>query len=244
MQGIILAAGKGKRMRPLTYSIPKPLLPVGGHPVLDYVIRNMESCKSIDSLTIGVSYFSELIRNHLSHKKSRLSPIKTVNTFGWETGGDLKSIIHHLDLDSTIIVGYGDNITEIDLGHMLDFHKSQGRPATLALFEVPKKDAPRFGLAQVDGTEITEFFEKPEGEPPSLLANAGYYILEPEAFNRLTFDKKKIEETLFPQLVSSGEMSAYVWKPPIWMDIGDYESYRLANKMIEEGALQSLPNEE
>ena len=240
MKGIILAAGKGTRLRPLTYGIPKPLLPVGGTPVIEYVIENFVGCDHIRELVVGVSYAKDRIGEYLSHRKHGFDKIELVTTFGWETGGDLKCILHEKDITERIAVAYGDNITNIDMNDMLKFHKKEGALATVALFEVPEEDVSRFGIATVDGNRISNFVEKPEKDVGSRLANAGYYIIEPEAFEMLSFDKKKVEETLFPKLAKEGKLAGYVWTPKHWLDIGTYASYKKANQMTEEGLIAPL----
>ena len=240
MKGIILAAGKGTRLRPLTYAIPKPLLPVGGIPVVEYVMENFVGCDHITELIIGVAYARERVEEYVKHSKHGFSKVELVTTFGWETGGDLKCILHGNDINERIAVAYGDNITNIDLNNMLAFHKKEGALATVALFEVPEEDVSRFGIARMNENKIEEFVEKPEKDVGSRLANAGYYIIEPEAFEKLSFDKKKVEETLFPTLAKEGKLAGYIWKPKHWLDIGTYAAYKKANRMTEEGLIAPL----
>ncbi|MEK6982255.1 MAG: nucleotidyltransferase family protein [Candidatus Micrarchaeota archaeon] len=233
MIGIILAAGRGTRLRPLTYAIPKPLLPVGGKPVLEYAIENLKACKEIKKIYVAVSHSRELIENYLQHVDYGIE-IETVHTLGWETGGDLKTIITSKEITDNVIVAYGDIVSKIDVNEMLNFHKKQNKPATVALFAVPKEDVYRFGIAEVQNNLVKRFVEKPKLEDaPSNLANAGYYILEKSAYSKLVMEKKKVEETLFPELAPSGNLAGYVCKPDYWLDIGTIESYRKANRMIE-----------
>jgi len=240
MKGIILAAGRGTRLRPLTYAIPKPLLPVGGIPVLDYVMDNFVGCDHINELIIGVAYAQERIEAYMNHSKHGFSKLELITTFGWETGGDLKCILHGKDINERIAVAYGDNITNIDLNDMLAFHKKEGALATVALFEVPQNDVSRFGIAQMEGNKVARFVEKPTEAIGSRFANAGYYIIEPEAFEQLSFEKKKVEETLFPALAKQGKLAGYIWEPKHWLDIGTYAAYKKANKMTEDGLIAPL----
>ena len=233
MKAVILAGGRGTRLRPLTYAIPKPLLPVGGKPVVDYVIDNLKTCSEIDMAYVGVFHQREVIEKYFRHVEYEL-PIETINTLCWETGGDLKCILNEKGINETVIVAYGDNITKMDIGRMLDFHKEEGRLATVALFTVPEEDVGRFGISEMDGTLIQRFVEKPKkGEISSNLANAGYYILEPEAFKLLGFTKDKVERTLFPRLVEMKQLTGYVVDLPYWLDIGTIDAYRRANKLME-----------
>lgn len=263
MKAIILAAGKGTRLRPLTYGIPKPLLPVKGNPVLNWVIGNLEPCKQIEEIVIAVSGgtgkdFEERILSH-SHgicmdfyiKNMKLSmPVKTITTPQRETGGDLKYIIDELEIkDGKILVAYGDNITKIDISAMLDYHDkcrdALGTTATIALFEVPKKDVSRFGIAEIRKLRgfdvITEFQEKPK-KTSSRLANAGYYILEIKHISRiLKRENEKMERSIFPVLAKKSRLAAFVTKLPFWIDIGNLQSYEEANKMAYEGLIIPPP---
>jgi mannose-1-phosphate guanylyltransferase len=233
MIGIILAAGKGTRLRPLTYAIPKPLLPVGGRPVIDYAIENLCACKEITKIYIAVSHGKETIENYIKNMNFGVE-IETVTTLGWETGGDLKTVINERKIGVPVIVAYGDIVSRINIPDMLSFHKKQNKLATVALFEVPDEDVNRFGIAEMNGNSVKRFIEKPPLEQaPSNLANAGYYILEKGAYIQLPFDKKKVEETLFPKLAENGDLAGYICKPDYWLDIGTIESYRKANRLVE-----------
>lgn len=233
MIGIILAAGKGTRLRPLTYAIPKPLLPVGGRPVIDYAIENLCACKEVKKIFIAVSHGRETIENYIKNMDYGVE-IETVTTLGWETGGDLKTVINERKIDDRIIVAYGDIVSRIDTSEMLIFHKKQNKLATVALFEVPDEDVNRFGIAEMNGNSVKQFIEKPPLEKaPSNLANAGYYILEKGAYLQLPFEKKKVEEGLFPKLAINGDLAGYICKPEYWLDIGTIESYRKANRLVE-----------
>lgn len=233
MIGIILAAGKGTRLQPLTYAIPKPLLPVGGRPVIDYVIDNLKTCKEIEKIYIAVSHMRDALQHYFEHVDYGLK-IELVRTLGWETGGDLKTVVMDKKIDETVFVAYGDNITKLDVTEMYNFHKKTGKFGTVALFEVPWEDVPRFGVAEMKGNFIKNFVEKPMlKEAKSNKANAGYYFLESAALKQLELRKTKVEQSLFPQLIRQNELAGYICKLPYWLDIGTIESYRKANKMME-----------
>lgn len=233
MKAIILAGGQGTRLRPLTYAIPKPLLPVGGKPVIEYVIENLKTCENLEEIYIGVSHKKEVIETYFHHVDYGI-PIETVNTMCWETGGDLKSIINEKDICEPVIIAYGDNITKINVNEFLQFHRREARLGSVALFQVPARDVSRFGIAEMNGNIVKNFIEKPKKEnAPSNLANVGYYILEPKALSRLSFEKKKVEDILFPSLAKDNQLSGYVINLPYWLDIGTIQSYRKANKLIE-----------
>jgi mannose-1-phosphate guanylyltransferase len=268
MKAIILAAGKGTRLRPLTYGIPKPLLPVNGRPVIDWVIRNVLTCDDVDEIfvaipgTIGTDFHERVLSHthgicvdsYLKNLDYRL-PIRTVPTPQRETAGDLLHVLMENDLKKgTILVAYGDNLTHVNLKPMLNYHrrmkKKLGISATVLLFEVPEKDVDRFGIAKIKDVGgfklIDKFIEKPGiKDAPSRLANAGYYIFDIEdILDLFPKEKVKMEQSIFPILASRNKLAAFVCKLPFWIDIGTIEAYEEANKMAHESLIipPPLPN--
>lgn len=256
MKGIILAAGKGTRLYPITYGIPKPLLPVKGVPIIDWVIRNVLTCNEIDEIFVAIpgttgGEFHDRVLSHAhgicvdSYLKNLDygCKIKTVPTPQRETAGDLRYILEETGhKKGTIVVAYGDNLTEVSLKEALDYHKkcrsSLGTVGTVVLFEVPKEDVSRFGIAEIKNTggfELVEsFIEKPV-HSESRLANAGYYFLElDEIYSMLSKEREKVEYSLFPVLASEGRLAGFVSKVPFWIDIGTIEAYKEANKMAHD----------
>ncbi|MBI4019248.1 MAG: nucleotidyltransferase family protein [Candidatus Aenigmarchaeota archaeon] len=265
MKAIILAAGKGTRLRPLTYGIPKPLIPVHGVPVLNWVVTNISKCPGIDEILLGIADGSEeedideknvaeshakSIENYVKHIKEFAGLIKTIKTPQRETGGDLKHIIEKTHLQGQkIIVAYGDNITDIDIAGMLKYHdacrKKLGISATVALFDVPKEDISRFGIAEIEkaaGCDLVKSFVEKPTSSASKLANAGYYVLElSDVYDILPRGKEKVERSVFPALVKTKKLAAFVTKLPFWIDIGDMESYLKAEKTALQGTIIPPP---
>ncbi|MEM3556249.1 MAG: nucleotidyltransferase family protein [Candidatus Micrarchaeia archaeon] len=234
MKAIILAAGKGVRLRPLTYGIPKPLLPVGGKPVIDFVIDNLLTCKEVDSIYVGVSHMQSMISSYLAHTPRNNVNVETVSTLCWETGGDIKLIAVEKEINEPVVVAYGDNVTKMNVDRLVKFHRKMGKSATVALFRVPWKEVHRFGVAKVERNLITKFVEKPEkGKAESNLANIGYYVLEPEVIWNIPTGKVKMESVVFPKLAEEGELAGLVYNLKYWLDIGTIEAYRKANRMME-----------
>ena len=234
MKAIILAAGKGLRLRPLTYGIPKPLLPVGGKPVIDFVIDNLLTCKGIDTIYVGVSHMQNMISSYLAHTPRDHVKIETVSTLCWETAGDIKTIAVEKDINEPVVVAYGDNVTRMNIDRLVKFHNRMRRSVTIALFKVPWDEVGRFGVARMKGNLITQFIEKPDrGKAPSNLANAGYYVIEPEVINQIPTSKVKMEDFVFPKLAEEGELAGLVYDLKYWLDIGTIKAYRKANRMIE-----------
>lgn len=260
MKAIILAAGKGTRLRPLTYGIPKPLLPVRGKPMLDWVIRSVLD-DGVDEIIVAVSGTTgedteERMLSHIhgicidSYLKNMNYPckVRTIPTPQRETAGDIRYILEELNMRSgRIIVVYGDNLTQFDINSMIDYHEKcraeLGTSATVLLFEAPEDQLNRFGIAKIKQSKgfnlVEHFVEKPKLEDaPSKLANGGYYILEIEdVFDLLPRESIKVENSLFPALAKADKLAGFVTKLPYWIDISTIEAYENANKMAHDGLI-------
>ncbi|MDO8339061.1 MAG: sugar phosphate nucleotidyltransferase, partial [Candidatus Burarchaeum sp.] len=148
--------------------------------------------------------------------------------------GDLRSIAIEKNLRGPVMVAYGDNVTNLDAGKLLKFHKKNKARATVALFRVPWVDVSRFGVVKMKQDRIISFVEKPaRAKAPSNLANAGYYVVEHEEISRIPHGKIKVEHSLFPLLAAEGKLFGHIYKPKYWLDIGSMESYRHANRLME-----------
>ncbi len=233
MKAIILAAGLGERLRPLTHGIPKPLLPVAGKPVIDYVLDQILKCKEINEVIVAVSYMADVVTNYLSKTRSGIN-IRTVTVPGFDTGGDLKITFAIANTTEPVLVAYGDEVTDVDVSELVKFHDKNKGLATIALFEVPKKDTDKFGIARLEGDQITEFIEKPKPEEArSNLASIGYYIMEPEAIDMIPLKKIKTEHSAFPELVKQKKLRGLKMSVSMWVDMGTITSYIKANKLAE-----------
>ena len=265
MKAIVLAAGKGTRMRPLTWGIPKPLLPLKGKPMLDWVIRSILSGNNIDEIFVGISGTSgkELHERVLSHTHgicidSYLKhtdygvPITTVTTPQRESAGDIFHILQEYGItDGSLLVAYGDNLTNFDVGDMISYHnecrEKLGTSATVLLFEAPENEVNRFGIADIVKVSkysmIKSFVEKPKiEEAPSRFANGGYYTLEVgDIWNSFPREKIKMEKSIFPMLAKERKLAGYVSNLPFWLDISTTEAYEEASKMAHDGMILAPP---
>jgi len=236
MISIILAAGQGTRMRPLSYFIPKILLPVRGKPVLDYLIDNMRNV-DVSHHYIVASEHVEAIENYL--EKTGKKNISTVRALGWETGGDLSIAFEEIGDSDDAIVMNGDIITDVDMGQLYRFHREHNALVSMALLELnDEEEARRFGQVELDKDfAITEFLEKNQsGIRKSKLVNVGFYIFSKEFISHrseyMMPKKFKLERDLFPRLAHERKLYGMRMDINYWWDVGTMSSYLKAEQFF------------
>ena len=147
MNVLILAAGSGTRIRPISYFLPKILLPVKGVPVLDYVLQNVKDLNP-EKIYIVASENLEIIERFL--EKTGKENVKVVRGLGWETGGDLSLALEQIGDNDDYVVMNGDIVTDINLKDTYDFHKSVNAFVTASVFNMNDEEAKRFGRIKMD----------------------------------------------------------------------------------------------
>lgn len=226
MKAIILVGGQATRLRPLTNTIPKALIELHGRTVLEHVIDLFIRHGVLD-IILSVGYLKEKIIDYFGDGKKfgvRISYIKEDEPLG--TAGPL----HFLNerFQEPFVVCNGDELKDIDIGTMLDFHKKNQSHATLALLEV--EDPSMYGVARLDGERILEFIEKPKKEEaPSNLINAGFYILDPAVFDIIPKGRAMFEFDVFPRLAQEGKLYGYRFGGQ-WFDTGNLERLERARR--------------
>ncbi len=202
MKAVILAAGRGTRIRPLSYYIPKVLLPLCGRPILDYIVETLSASRYVDKAFIAVSEHIEAVSNYIEHRKyeGRLH-LEPIQALSWETGGDLRLVIEQASISETFLVCNGDVFSPISLDKFVEFHnrcaKELGTVASVLLKYVRGEDAHRHGLVDLEGRLVKSYEEKPEsyhGKRPTV--NAGYYV-----FGKQILDQR---DTYLPAKRSKG----------------------------------------
>ena len=225
---IILAGGFATRLRPLSYTKPKPLFPVLGRPVLDWVV---ERVAEVAEPVVSARYLSYVIRNYINARwGSRFRLVEEDRPLG--DGGAVVNVVKSLGLRGPIVVANGDVFTDISVKEFWEFHRRSGAAVSMALIEVPPGEVGRFGIAVLDeGGRIRRFVEKPKESVGSNLANAGFYIFEPEAmqeFPELNSGEVKIAKHIIPKLMEKFDVYGYVHRG-LWFDIGTHSDYLKAN---------------
>lgn len=225
MKAFILCGGQGTRLRPYTYTIPKPMLPLGRKPLLEYVIRNLRQ-NGITDLVLTVGYLKNQIMGYFGDGKKwgvKIAYLEEKDEQG--TAGSI--LLHASEAKGTFVVIAGDHFSRVNVRKMLEFHKKQGGIATIAF---KKTGVPlEYGVAHVDKeNHVTAFQEKPIVQN---LVNSSLYVFEPEIFKYIK-PKDDFAKDVFPRLMKAGaKINAYVFDD-YWLDIGRTSDYEKINEMI------------
>lgn len=238
MKAMIMAAGVGSRLMPLTSEIPKPLMPVANRPLLENTIKLLNK-HGFTQLICNLHHHSELILEHLQSEEYHdidLNYSLEEELLG--TAGGVKNCEGFLD--ETFVVISGDALTDIDLTYLLARHKANRALATIALRA--EEQVEQFGVVQIDDSgKILRFQEKPKAsEAISNLANTGIYVFETEIFKYIpakTF--YDFGQQLFPALVKSDAPFYGVPIADYWCDVGNLATYRQANEDILDGKVRA-----
>lgn len=225
---IILAGGYATRLRPLTLTRPKALLPVLGKPLLGWILDNLRGA-GVKRVIMSVRYMSNLIRDKYgdgSNYQLSIEYVEEVNPLG--DGGPIPIIVNKFGLDKPFLVVYGDIFTDVRIIDFVKAYMNNGSPAFMILTRV--ENPSRYGVAQVDDTgRVVKFIEKPHEPPSSGLVNAGIYIFDPSLIKYFPSKKpSKLAVDVLPKLVELGLLHAYIHEG-LWLDIGVPMDYLKAN---------------
>ena len=229
MKAIILVGGEGTRLRPLTYTVVKAMVPILNKPFIEYVFLYLSSHK-IREIILAMGYKPDCITDYFGDA-SQLGTklVYSVETEPLGTAGAVKNAEQHID--NAFFVMNGDIFTDLNLTEMLRFHENKGAKVTIAL--APVEDPTRFGVVETDSNQrVTRFIEKPKPEQvTSNMINAGIYIVEREILNRVPQGKRfMFERDVFPVLLSEGEPVFGYATDAYWIDTGTPEQYLQLNR--------------
>jgi NDP-sugar pyrophosphorylase family protein len=244
MKAMVLAAGKGTRLLPLTSEVPKPMAPVAGKPVIQHIFELLAE-SGIEEVHVNVHHLAEAFLGFYEEKTwvdgMAVNFTQEIELMG--TAGGVKRICGHFD--ETFAVIMGDALTDVDVRKVVAFHKERGALATLALMRV--KDTSQYGVVELDADgNILAFQEKPDPrEAVSTLANTGIYILEPGVLEYVPenafFD---FARDVFPCLLAAGERFVGYEGDFYWSDIGTLQAYRQAQRDVLLGKVRvRIPGE-
>jgi mannose-1-phosphate guanylyltransferase len=226
MKAVILAGGLGTRLRPLTYSIPKPLVPLAGKPLIRRIIDGLPS--SVDTVILAVSYMRDALEDYFRVEPCGRKVILVNESSPMGTGGALKNVAQHID--GTFIVQNGDCVSSLDIKAMVRAHRESGGLGTVALWEV--EDPSAFGVVNLErNMRITEFQEKPSlAEAKSNLINAGVYVFEPEILDYIGKGQVSIEREVFPHVLEYG-LYGHRFQG-FWVDCGTLKNTLVAQRAM------------
>ncbi|MCI0503275.1 nucleotidyltransferase family protein [Candidatus Micrarchaeota archaeon] len=220
MRVFVLAGGEGTRLRPYTYSAPKPMLMLGGKPILQYVLENLKRA-GLKDIVLTVGYKHEAITSHFGDGSRFGMKIEySVEKEKLNTAGSIAR--YRGKVKETFAVVMGDHLTDIDMADMHKSHKKSGAIATIALYHA--KTPLEYGVAKVEGGKVVGFAEKPLLEHDY---NTAIYFFEPEIFDYIR-EKEDFSKDVFPRLLAANKaINAYLFDG-VWFDIGrvsDYERF-------------------
>jgi glucose-1-phosphate cytidylyltransferase len=235
MKAVILAGGLGTRLAEQTEVRPKPMVEVGGRPILWHLLKYYSSF-GIDDFVICCGYRGYMIKEYFANYFLHMSDVTfdmarnrmevheqhaepwrvTLVDTGDETqtGGRLRRIVDHVADEEAFCFTYGDGLSDVDIAASIAFHRAEGRAATVTAVHPPG----RWGTITRDdqqGTQVTAFEEKPPGD--GSLINGGFFVLSPAVIDRIDGDATIFEREPLQRLAAEGELSAFVhegfWQP-------------------------------
>ena len=241
MKAILLAGGKGTRLRPLTLHTPKPIVPIFNRPFLHYQIDLLKQVPEIDEVILSLNYQPRRIEEIFGDGADVGIKIRyVVEPAPLGTGGAVKYAGDKLT--ESVVVFNGDVLTQIDLAAVLRLHRERKAKATIVLTPVENPSA--YGLVETDPQgNILRFLEKPKPEEITTnRINAGIYVLEPDTFDRIPSEVSwSIERSYFPSLVERGETFVAYNYDGYWIDIGTHEKYVQVHRDIMDGRFAAAP---
>jgi mannose-1-phosphate guanylyltransferase len=253
MKAMILAAGKGTRVRPITYTIPKPLIPILEKPVMEFLLELLRK-HGFDRIMVNVSHLADEIENYFRDGQrfgvqiaysfeGNIVDGKLVGKAIGSAGGLRRIQDFNPFFDDTFIVLCGDALIDLDLTAALKWHKEKGAIATIVTKSVPKEAVSSYGVVVTDEDgKIKSFQEKPSVEEAlSTNINTGIYIFEPEVIDFIPPNQEfDIGGDLFPMLVEKGAPFYAVSMDFEWVDIGKVPDYWHAIRGVLSGQIKNV----
>ncbi|MGK7877470.1 MAG: sugar phosphate nucleotidyltransferase [Xenococcaceae cyanobacterium] len=253
MKAMILAAGKGTRVQPITHTIPKPLIPILQKPVMEFLLELLRQ-HGFDQIMVNVSHLAEEIESYFRdgqrfgvHIGYSFEGRIVDGTLVGEALGSAGGIRHIQDFnpffDDTFVVLCGDALIDLDLTAVVKWHKEKGAIATVVTKSVPRENVSSYGVVVTDEEgRIQTFQEKPSvKEALSTNINTGIYVFEPEVINYIPPNQEyDIGSELFPKLVEKGAPFYGICMDFEWVDIGKVPDYWHAIRGVLLGEIKNV----
>ena len=233
MFAVVLVGGFGTRLRPLTNTVPKPMLPIGNVPMVVRLAARL-AAGGVTDIVLALGFQPDAFRaafpgDSLTHGDTTVHLHYAVEPEPRDTAGAIKFAADAVGIDGTFVVANGDIVTGLEIKDLVRAHSEGGREATIHL--TPVDDPSSFGVVELDDAELVQrFVEKPApGETSSNLINAGTYVMEASVLDRIAADVPvSVERVTFPDLVAAGDLAGYPTSDS-WIDTGRPEFYLEAN---------------
>ncbi len=229
MLAVVLVGGEGTRLRPLTFTTPKQMLPVGRKPMIERVLSHLAR-HGIEMVVLSLGYRPDAFTHAYPDGVCEgVALTYAVEETPLDTAGAIRFAAQVAGIDETFVVVNGDVLTDLDVSGLVAFHRDRGAEATVAL--TPVEDPSAFGVVPTDEKgRVLAFIEKPPpGEAPTNQINAGTYVLEPSVLARIPDGRRvSIERETFPALVDDGRLYALGSSAP-WVDAGTPATFLAAN---------------
>jgi mannose-1-phosphate guanylyltransferase len=225
VRAVVLVGGLGTRLRPLTLSTPKQMLPVAGVPMIERVLSHV-AAHGVEEAVLSLGYLPDAFTDaYPSGRCAGVALQYAVDPEPLDTAGAIRFSALRAGVDATFLVVNGDVLTDLDVGKLVAFHGEAGAEGTIAL--TPVDDPSHYGVVPTDaGGRVTAFIEKPPpGEAPTNLINAGFYVLEPSVLDRIPDGRAmNVERVTFPAMVADGTLFARA-DDSYWIDVGTPARY-------------------
>ncbi|MHB8439476.1 MAG: sugar phosphate nucleotidyltransferase [Acidimicrobiales bacterium] len=235
MRAVVLVGGEGTRLRPLTWTTPKQLLPVVEVPMLERVVTLL-GAQGIDEVVLSMGYRPDaFVEVYPDGAVGGVRVSYAVEPVPLDTAGAVGFAARGAAIDETFVVVNGDVLTDLDLGALVALHRARSALGTISLTAVD--DPSRFGVVPTDDDgRVIAFVEKPPaGEEPTNLVNAGTYVLEAQVLDLIPEGRRvSIERETFPALVAGGRLYAH-HDASYWLDTGTPDAYLQANRDLLAG---------
>ena len=226
-KAIILAGGRGTQLRPYTYEIPKPMLPVKGTPILEHLIKQLKK-HNVTDLIIAISYLGDKIKTYFGNgEKFGVNIQYSEEEENLLTGGAVKKLKDKIDNDTFLVI-HGDILTDFSFTDFIEFHQKEGSLATVAL--TTKTEPTEFGQFKLHGTKLVGFYPNTaQSGFKSHLIHCGIYAFSPEIFHSFPKKNKFTLEDVIQELVAQKKVSGFVFEGK-WYDVGNPDNYEKAIK--------------
>ncbi len=241
MRAIILVGGEGTRLRPLTYVVPKQMLPVAEVPMIERVVGHLVA-HGITDVVLSLGYRPDaFIAGYPDSRCAGATLIYVVEPELMDTAGAVRFAATKAGVDTTFLIFNGDVLTDLDITDLVTFHRQAGAEGTIAL--TPVEDPSAFGVVPIDRDgRVEAFIEKPPpGTAPTNFINAGIYVLEPSVLDRIPEGRRvNIERETFPAMVADGALYARALEG-YWLDVGTPERFLQATADLLDGRRNGPP---